>query len=110
MGLDRVTKNFERSIIDDAIKISDQEILDTAHWLLTHEGLYVGSSSALNIAAACHVANNLGPGHNVVTIICDNGQRHMSRFWNPEYVGNYMLQWPDEEQIRVFPPWLKNYK
>lgn len=102
VGLDRVTNNFALAEIDAAIKISDQEILDTAHWLLKNEGLFVGSSSALNVAAACRQALRLGPGHTIVTIVCDSGQRHMSRLWNPDYVGNYGLEWPaDSENV----PW-----
>ena len=100
-----MTKNFEMALIDDALKISDQEILDTAHWLLHHEGLFVGSSSALNVAAACRVALQLGAGHTVVTIICDSGQRHMSRLWNPEYIGKYGLTWPAGSH-QDFPPWV----
>jgi cysteine synthase A len=95
VGLDRLTNNFVLADIDAAMKISDQELLETAHWLLKHEGLFVGSSSALNVAVACRQAAILGHGHTIVTIICDNGQRHMSRLWNPDYVGTYGLTWPD---------------
>lgn len=104
VGLDRVTANFELALIDDAVKVGDQEILDTAHWLLEQEGLFVGSSTALNIAAACRTALALGPGHTVVTVACDSGTRHLSRLWNPDYVGNYHLTWPESG---VTPDWLK---
>lgn len=96
VGLDRVTANFENAQIDSAERISDQEVVDTAHWLLEHEGLFVSSSSALNIAASVRVAKRLGPGHRIVTIICESGQRHYSRFYNPEYLAECGLQWPDE--------------
>ena len=120
MGLDRVTHNFQRALVDDAVCVSDQEALDTAQWLLRNEGLFVGSSSALNIAAAAHTAKSLLAGlgdveqqqqqqqgrrrPQVVTIVCDHGSRHLSRFWNRDYVTrNYGLQWPPED---VVPAWL----
>ena len=95
VGLDRVTRNFSSAIIDSAECVSDQEMLDMAHWLLHHEGLFVGSSSALNVCAALRVAKRKAPGSTIVTIICDTGQRHVSRFWNKDYVGKYALEWPD---------------
>lgn len=95
VGLDRVTANFEKAHIHSAKRVCDQDLLDTAHWLLREEGIFVGSSSALNVAAACQVAKDLGPGHTVVTVVCDNGGRHLSRFWNPDYVSKYNLEWPD---------------
>lgn len=95
VGLDRLTANFERAQIDAAGRVSDQEILNTAHWLLAEEGLFVGSSSALNVAVAIITAKRLGRGHTVVTVICDHGSRHLSRFWNKEYVKQYDLVWPE---------------
>lgn len=106
VGLDRVTDNFASAEIDAAMRISDQEILETAHWVLKNEGLFVGSSSALNIAVACRQAAILGRGHTIVTIICDNGQRHMSRLWNPDYVGKYDLVWPTNSDFDCLP-WSK---
>mmetsp|Transcript_13065 Transcript_13065/g.13119 ORF Transcript_13065/g.13119 Transcript_13065/m.13119 type:complete len:417 (+) Transcript_13065:141-1391(+) len=94
VGLDRITANFERALIDRGERVSDEEVLHMAHWLLQTEGLFVGSSSSLNVVAACRVARQLGPGHTIVTIICDSGQRHLSRFWNPDYVREYGLIWP----------------
>lgn len=118
VGLDRLTANFELAQIDDAMRITDQEIIDTAHWLLRHEGLFVGSSSALNVAATCRLAVSLaakasvietegavgGGSRNassrpvVVTVICDSGQRHVSRLWNPAFVRDscYDLHWPGD--------------
>ncbi len=96
VGLDRVTANFQNAQIDFAERITDQEVVDTAHWLLKHEGLFVSSSSALNIAASIRVAKRIGPGNRIVTIICESGQRHYSRFYNPEYLSECGLQWPNE--------------
>ena len=73
-----------------------------AHWLLRNEGLFVGSSSALNIFASYKLARELGPGHTIVTVICDSGQRHMSRMWNPDYIQRYDLIWPDDDMLSEF--------
>jgi len=99
VGLDRITANFDKADIDTAYKVTDQMVIDMAHWLLREEGLFVGSSSALNVVGACLHAKAMGPGHTVVTIICDSGQRHLSRFWNPEYVGQYNIIWPAKDVI-----------
>lgn len=95
IGLDRVTKNFERANIDSAIRVEDQESLDMAHWILENEGLFVGSSSAVNLVALCRVARTFPPSSTLVTIVCDSGRTHMSRFWNESYVKDvYSLSWP----------------
>jgi cysteine synthase len=94
VGLDRITANFDRAKIDTAVTIGDQELVLMAHWLLQNEGLFVGSSSALNIAAACQVARDLGPGHTIVTVVCEGGVRGASRFWNKEYLASRGLVWP----------------
>ena len=94
VGLDRITANFDRAKIDTAVTIGDQELVLMAHWLLENEGLFVGSSSALNIAAACQVARDLGPGHTIVTVVCEGGVRGASRFWNKEYLASRGLVWP----------------
>jgi cysteine synthase len=94
VGLDRLTNNFQLAEIDDSEQVDDQEIIDMAHWLQREEGLFVGSSSALNIVAACRTAKTLPAGSQIVTMVCDNGQRHLSRFWNPAYVSNYGINWP----------------
>ena len=104
VGLDRITKNFDMGMIDDGFTSDDQEILDMAHYLLKEEGLFVGSSSALNIVTSCKVVKELKNKHHIeqpiiVTIICDTGQRHVSRFWNPNYVSKYNLLWPSSDVI-----------
>jgi cysteine synthase A len=102
VGLDRVTANFEQAMIDRAECISDQEALDTAHWVLRNEGLLIGSSTALNIAATMRVAHRSKQGNTIVTIICDAGTRHLSRFWNPDYIQKCSLFWPEKD---VKPQW-----
>ena len=108
VGIDRITANFEQACVHSAVRVSDQDLLDTAHWLLREEGIFAGSSSALNVAAACQVALQLGPGHTVVTVVCDNGGRHLSRFWNPQYVSKYKLIWPDENREDFLPSFLRD--
>ena len=73
-----------------------------AHWLLKYEGLFVGSSSALNVFASYKVAKELGPDHTIVTVICDSGQRHTSRLWNVDYIGNHNLHWPNSSALVNF--------
>ncbi|KAL3938184.1 MAG: hypothetical protein SGBAC_006850 [Bacillariaceae sp.] len=102
IGLDRVTHNFDWGLdaIDGAIRVSDQEAVDMAHYLLKLEGLWVGSSSAMNVVGAIRTAIDLPEGSNVVTMICDGGQRHATRFWNPDFIEkNRELIWPREERM-----------
>ena len=68
--------------IDSAWRVSDAEAVAMARRLLRDEGLFVGSSSALNCVGALRAARELGPGHTVVTVLCDGGARHLSRFWS----------------------------
>ncbi|KAL9103218.1 MAG: hypothetical protein Q9163_001705 [Psora crenata] len=83
IGINRVTANFEvgRELIDDAIKVDDDQALAMARWLVEKDGIFVGSSSAVNCVAALKTAKRLGPGKRVVTVLCDSGSRHLSRFW-----------------------------
>jgi cysteine synthase A len=88
---------LQSKIIDDALSITDQQAVHIAHYLLRHEGLFVGSSSAMNVAGALIVASQMPEGSNVVTVVCDGGQRHTSRFWNKSFVVNeWGLSWPDD--------------
>jgi len=96
IGLDRITHNLSLGLdyVDDAVQVTDQEALDMAHFLLQTEGLWVGSSSAMNIVGAIYTAWKLDPGSNVVTIVCDSGSRHVTRMWNPKFVQDWGLEWP----------------
>ncbi|KAG6967597.1 hypothetical protein JG687_00004190 [Phytophthora cactorum] len=86
VGIDRLTKNFMLAKIDDAFKVTDQEIVEMSRFLLREEGIFVGSSSGLNCVAAVRAARKLGPGHTIVTVLCDSGQRHLTKFWNEEHI------------------------
>ncbi|KAL8916146.1 MAG: hypothetical protein Q9208_008683 [Pyrenodesmia sp. 3 TL-2023] len=83
IGINRVTANFEagRELIDDAIKVSDDEAMAMARWLAEKDGIFTGSSSAVNCVATVRFARQLGPGHRLGTILCDSGTRHLSKFW-----------------------------
>ncbi|KAL7274428.1 Cysteine synthase 2 [Rhizina undulata] len=83
IGINRVTANFEagRTLIDDAVRVGDEEAMAMARFLVEKEGLFVGSSSAVNCVAAVRTALEMGPGHRIVTILCDHGTRHLSKFW-----------------------------
>lgn len=92
VGINRVTRNFTRAIIDDAFKVSDRESVEMASYLLRNEGLFVGSSAAVNCVGAVKAARKLGPGHTIVTLLCDGGQRHLSKFHNIEYLKRLHLE------------------
>ncbi|KAI0873853.1 cysteine synthase-like protein [Hypoxylon argillaceum] len=83
VGINRVTENFEagRDLIDDAVKVSDEQACKMARWLVEHDGIFVGSSSAVNCVAAVVAAMSLPEGSRVVTILCDSGTRHLSKLW-----------------------------
>ncbi len=86
IGNSRVTDNLAGVQIDDAERIPDPEALEQIFEVLIHEGLSVGTSSGINIAAAIRVARSLGPGHVVVTILCDGGSRYQSKLFNPGFL------------------------
>lgn len=83
IGVNRITQNLEagREYIDDAIRVTDEEALKMARLLVDNDGLFVGSSSAVHCTAVYKYALQMGPGHTLVTVICDSGARHMSKFW-----------------------------
>jgi cysteine synthase len=94
IGNSRVTANLDGAPIDDAEKIPDAEALQLIFDVLIHEGLSVGTSSGINIAAAVRVAKQLGPGHTVVTILADGGSRYQSKLFNPEFLKSKDLPVP----------------
>ncbi|MEA2743558.1 MAG: cysteine synthase [Acetobacteraceae bacterium] len=86
IGQSRVPENLVGVEIDDAERIPDTEALEHIYEVLIHEGLSVGTSAGINIAAAVRVAKAMGPGHTVVTILCDGGSRYQSKLFNPEFL------------------------
>ena len=86
IGQGRITKNLEDVIIDRSYRIDDREALEIIFALNQLEGICLGGSSGINIAGAIHLARELGPGHTIVTILCDYGQRYQSKIYNPEFL------------------------
>jgi cysteine synthase len=86
IGQGRITANIEGAPIDDAVQIPDPEALAQVFDLLQHEGISVGGSAGINVAAAIRVAREMGPGHTIVTILCDGGARYQSKLFNPEFL------------------------
>ena len=94
IGSTRITANFEGAPIDDAEMIPDQECVDIVYRLLYEDGLFLGGSSGINVAAAIRVAKSLGPGHIIVTLLCDSGARYQSRLFNREWLVEKGLNQP----------------
>ncbi|MEP0070574.1 cysteine synthase A [Pyruvatibacter sp.] len=86
IGQGRITANLEGLKVDEAFQIPDEEALPVAFDLLEHEGLCMGSSSGVNVAGAMRLARKMGPGHTIVTILCDFGTRYQSKMFNPAFL------------------------
>ena len=86
IGLGRVTPIIEDIAIDKPYQITDEEALPIVFDLLENEGLCLGGSSGINIAGAMRLAKELGPGHTIVTILCDYGTRYQSKLFNPNFL------------------------
>ncbi len=95
IGQSRVTANLRDVVVDDAVRVTDADALAQVFDLVRHEGLSVGGSAGLNVAAAMQVARQMGPGHTVVTILCDSGARYQSRLFNPAFLRSKGLSVPD---------------
>jgi cysteine synthase A len=95
IGQGRVTKNIEGAPIDEAYQIPDAEALPLIFDLLKKEGLCLGGSSGINVAGAIRLARDLGPGHTVVTILADPGTRYQSKLFNPAFLREKGLPYPD---------------
>ena len=95
IGINHVTDNVARARVDIAFTIGDDEALPYIFDLLKHEGLCLGGSAAVNIAGAVRLAKHLGPGHTIVTVLCDYGNRYQSKLFNPVFLENKGLPVPD---------------
>ncbi|MDQ7019629.1 MAG: cysteine synthase A [Robiginitomaculum sp.] len=94
IGQGRVTGNLEGVTIDDAYRIADEDALNILFDLVENEGLCLGGSSGVNIAGAMALARDMGPGHTIVTLLCDYGNRYQSKLYNPEFVREKNLPVP----------------
>ena len=97
IGQGRVTKNLEGAPIDDAFQIPDAEALDVLFDMHINEGLVLGASSGINVAGAIRLAEQMGPGHTIVTALCDSGTRYASKLYNPQFL---------REKNLPVPPWI----
>jgi cysteine synthase len=95
IGQGRITKNFEGAIVDHAYLIPDAESVAVCFQLLQDEGLCVGGSTGVNVAGAIRLAKEMGPGHTIVTMLCDSGTRYQSKLFNPEFLRSKNLPVPD---------------
>ena len=86
IGQGRLTANLEGLKIDHAYQVSDTEMLLAIYDLVEHEGLVMGGSTGINVAGAIRMAQDLGPGKTIVTMLCDSGQRYQSKIYNPEFL------------------------
>ena len=97
IGQGRVTANLQGLAVDLPFRIADEEMLEVIYDLVQHEGLCLGGSSGVNVAGAIKLAKELGPGHTVVTVLCDHGSRYQSKLFNPEFL---------KEKGLPTPPWM----
>tara|TARA_Y100001933_G_scaffold263813_1_gene326822 strand:+ start:215 stop:1219 length:1005 start_codon:yes stop_codon:yes gene_type:complete len=86
IGQSRITANLVDTRVDRAYRISDEEALPLIFDLITQEGLCLGGSSGVNIAGAIRMARDMGPGHTIVTVLCDHGSRYQSKLYNPDFL------------------------
>jgi cysteine synthase A len=88
IGIGRITANLQDAPIDDAVHVEDPETVRYVYRLLREEGLFVSSTSGINVAGAVRVARELGPGHTIVTVLCDSGAKYLSRLFNREWLAS----------------------
>jgi len=94
IGTGRITKNFEKALIDDAFQTSDEEALNIVYDLIENQNIILGGSSGINIAGAIKLAKQLGKNKNIVTILCDDGRRYASKIFNKEFLKSKNLPIP----------------
>jgi len=95
IGQGRITANLEDAVVDHAFQIHDEEAVLLVFDLLKNEGLCVGGSSGVNVAGAIRLAKEMGPGHTIVTVLCDSGTRYQSKLFNPDFLHQQNLPAPD---------------
>ena len=95
IGLGRVTPIIKDAKVDEAYVIPDEEAVPIIYELLEHEGLCLGGSTGINVAGAIRLARQMGPGHTIVTVLCDSGYRYQSKLFNPEFMRSKNLPVPE---------------
>lgn len=86
IGIKRIVANFAGAPVDEALRVDDRTLVEMAHWLVREEGLFVGGSAALNVAAAARYARTLPAGSTIVTVLCDGGDRYRSRLYDADWL------------------------
>jgi cysteine synthase len=109
IGLGRVTPVIKDAKVDEAYLISDEEAVPVIYGLLEHEGLCLGGSTGINVAGAIRLARQLGPGHTIVTVLCDSGNRYQSKLFNPDFMRSKNLPVPQwlEKRSKIDVPFEK---
>ncbi|WP_297510047.1 cysteine synthase A [uncultured Caulobacter sp.] len=97
IGQGRITGHLEGLAVDHPFRVSDEEMLEVLFDLVQHEGLCLGGSAGINVAGAVKLAREMGPGHTIVTVLCDHGSRYQSKLFNPEFL---------KEKGLPTPPWM----
>ena len=95
IGQGRITANLEGLQVDMPYQVPDEEMLQVIYDLATHEGLIMGGSTGINVAGAIRMALDIGPGHTIVTILCDQGARYQSKIYNPDFLRERGLPTPE---------------
>jgi len=95
IGQGRITKNLEGLEVDFPFRVPDTDALEAMFKMVETEGLYLGGSAGINVAGAVKLAKELGPGHTIVTILCDSGSRYLSKLYNRNFLVNNDLPCPD---------------
>jgi len=104
IGQGRITKNIEGAAVDRSYLIPDEESVPICFQLLHEEGLCVGGSTGVNVAGAIRLAKEMGPGHTIVTLLCDYGTRYQSKLFNPEFLKSKNLPAPQWLVTQPPPP------
>jgi cysteine synthase A len=109
IGQSRITANLEGAPVDVAYQIGDAEAVRIVFDLLTEEGLCLGGSTGINVAGAIRLARELGPGHTIVTVLCDYGTRYQSKLFNPEFLREHNLPTPEwlERRDDIVVPYVR---
>ncbi len=95
IGTARITKNFDKALVDDAFQTDDTEALNLVYELIEKQKIILGGSSGINIAGAIKLAKKMGPGKTIVTILCDHGRRYASKIFNKKFLKSKDLPVPN---------------
>jgi cysteine synthase A len=109
IGLGRVTPIVDSVKVEKPYLIPDEEAVPVIFDLVEHEGLCLGGSSGINVAGAIRLAKDMGPGHTIVTVLCDSGTRYQSKLFNPTFLRSKKLPVPDwlERKSNIAVPFAK---